>query len=84
MNSGLVRKKSALLMITLPFLTHAVTIVVWFAAAYSLAFSPSDSAFIGDLRDVGLRNTIGDDDPNKMRISDLLAFVRQAQSASVR
>ena len=52
---GMVRGKNVLNMLMKSFIAVAIVSVVWMIAGYSLAFAPG-SAFLGDLRYMGLGN----------------------------
>lgn len=55
-DSGLLRRKSALSMLFLSFMVFSMAAVHWFMFGYSLAFSASGNAFIGDFANGGLVN----------------------------
>ena len=58
--SGLARRKSALSMIWICFMSLFVGIFQWYFWGYSLAFSPTASnKFIGDLHFFGFKNLLG-------------------------
>src|ERR1044071_7643333 len=57
--SGLARRKSALALIWLSLISIAVVGFQWFFWGYSLAFSHTGSAFIGDLSNFGLMKVLG-------------------------
>ncbi|GAA5864396.1 hypothetical protein JCM8547_005809 [Rhodosporidiobolus lusitaniae] len=55
--SGLLRRKNALSMLLFSFLVFSLAIVHWFLFGYSLAFSGSSNAFIGNFRNGGFVDT---------------------------
>jgi ammonium transporter, Amt family len=59
---GMVRAKSALNMIMMSFTALGVVTLTWVLLGYSIAFGPSSSGlfggFVGDLRDIGLVDTL--------------------------
>lgn len=58
--SGLARRKSALALIWLAFISTAVVGFQWFFWGYSLTFSHTGhSGFIGDLSNFGLKDVLG-------------------------
>ncbi|KAJ7071485.1 ammonium transporter [Mycena amicta] len=82
--SGLARRKSALSLIWAVSGANAVTIFQWFFWGYSLAFSSSaTNGFIGNLRNFGLRNVLGDPSPGSPLIPELLYSFFQMEFACV-
>lgn len=64
--SGLARRKSALSMIWIVFMSSFIGCFQWYFWGYSLAFSPtSTNGFIGDLHYFGFKNLLGETDPTK-------------------
>ncbi|ROT34500.1 ammonium transporter 1 [Sodiomyces alkalinus F11] len=59
--AGLARRKSALSLMVIIMLAHAVATVQWWFWGYSLTFSATGSAFIGNLDNIGFRNVGGAD-----------------------
>lgn len=59
--AGLARRKSALSLMIMIMLAHAVATVQWWFWGYSLTFSAGGSAFIGNLDHIGFRNVGGAD-----------------------
>jgi len=71
--AGLSSRKSALSLIWAVSASNAVVIVQWYFWGYSLAFSPSaTNGFIGNLRDMGLMNVVGEPSPGSPLIPDIL------------
>lgn len=56
--SGLARRKSALQLVLLSMLSVAVIGFQWFFWGYSLTFSRTGNAFLGDLSQFGLMKTL--------------------------
>lgn len=81
--SGLTRRKSALSILLLPILSTAVVLIQWLLWGYSLAFSHSAGAIIGDLANVGFRGVLAQPSVGSARISDLLSAVYQGMFAAV-
>lgn len=81
--SGLARRKSALSLIWLAVMSAAVTHFQWFFWGFSLTFSHTASAFIGDLSNFGFRNVLAQTSVNSDRIPDLLFAVYQGMFSSV-
>ncbi|MCJ1399240.1 hypothetical protein MMC11_002442 [Xylographa trunciseda] len=77
--SGLARRKSALSMIWACMGSFSVITFQWYFWGYSLAFSNTGSAYIGDLRHFGLQNTLGQPSPGSPLIPDLLYSFYQLQ-----
>lgn len=64
--SGLARRKSALSMIWIVFMSSFIGCFQWYFWGYSLAFSPTSSnGFIGDLHYFGFMNLLGETDASK-------------------
>ncbi|KAL6863476.1 hypothetical protein ACO1O0_003731 [Amphichorda felina] len=80
--SGLARRKSALELLLLSMLSVAVVGFQWFFWGYSLTFSRTGNAFLGNMDMIGLRNTIaqprGSDD-----LPDILFCLYQGMFASI-
>ncbi|KAI1824142.1 ammonium transporter [Xylaria intraflava] len=81
--SGLARRKSALSLIMLSMLSIAVVDFQWFFWGYSLSFSHSGSAFIGDLSNFGLMKTLGQPSVGSTKMPDLLFCVYQGMFAAI-
>lgn len=75
--SGLARRKSALSMIWACMAAGSVMTFQWYFWGYSLAFSPSENGFIGNLQKFGLMNTLGAPSPGSPLIPDLLYALYQ-------
>lgn len=56
---GMVRAKSALNMILMSFAALAVVTITWIIIGYSLAFGASTWGIVGDLREIGLVDMLG-------------------------
>ncbi|TLD12655.1 uncharacterized protein PgNI_04819 [Pyricularia grisea] len=81
--SGLARRKSALSLMFLSILSLAVTTVQWFVWGYSLSFSRTANAFIGDLSNAGLQNVLARPSIGRERIPDLLFAVYEGMLSSL-
>ncbi|KAJ9649117.1 low affinity high capacity ammonium permease [Coniosporium apollinis] len=82
--SGLARRKSALSMIWACLFSSSVICIQWYFWGYSLAFSQySTNGFIGDLKKLGLMNTLGAPSPGSPYIPDLLYAFYQMMFCSV-
>ncbi|KAI1183273.1 ammonium transporter [Nemania serpens] len=81
--SGLARRKSALSLIMLAMLSVAVVDFQWFFWGYSLAFSHTGSAYIGDLSNFGLMKTLAQPSVGSPKIPDLLFCLYQGMFAAI-
>lgn len=81
--SGLARRKSALALIWLSLMSIAVVGFQWFFWGYSLAFSHTGSAFIGDLSNFGLMKVLGQPSVGSTKIPDLLFCLYQGMFAAI-
>ena len=81
--SGLARRKSALSLIWLSMMATAVTSFQWFFWGYSLTFSHTAGKFIGDLNNIGFRNTLAAPSVGSHKIPDLLFAVYQGMFAAI-
>lgn len=81
--SGLARRKSALSLIWACIASSGVVTFQWYFWGYSLAFSPSGSGFIGDLKHFALQNVLGAPSPGSPLVPDLLYSFYQLQFAAV-
>ncbi|KAI1157955.1 ammonium transporter [Nemania serpens] len=81
--SGLARRKSALSLIMLAMLSVAVVDFQWFFWGYSLAFSHTGSAYIGDLSNFGLMKTLAQPSVGSTKIPDLLFCLYQGMFAAI-
>lgn len=80
--SGLARRKSALSLILLSMVSVAVISFQWFFWGYSLTFSRTGNAFLGDLTQFGLMETIGQ--PNgSSALPDILFCLYQGMFAAI-
>lgn len=81
--SGLARRKSALSLIMLAMLSIAVVDFQWFFWGYSLTFSHTGSAFIGDLSNFGLMKTLAQPSVGSTKVPDLLFCLYQGMFAAI-
>ncbi|KAL7410359.1 ammonium transporter AmtB-like domain-containing protein [Mrakia frigida] len=81
--SGLLRRKNALSMMYLSMAGLAVVSFQWFFWGYSLAFSETGSAFIGDLRYFALRNVYEAPSMGSTRIPASLFMIYQCMFACI-
>ena len=81
--SGLARRKSALSLIWLSMMAAGVTSFQWFFWGYSLTFSHSAGKFLGNLDNIGFRNTLAAPSVGSHRIPDLLFAVYQGMFAAI-
>ncbi|GJN71130.1 ammonium transporter MEP2 [Purpureocillium lilacinum] len=80
--SGLARRKSALQLVLLSMLSVAVIGFQWFFWGYSLTFSRTGNAFLGDLTQFGLMKTIGEPNGSAF-LPDILFCLYQGMFASI-
>ncbi|KAK3328111.1 ammonium transporter AmtB-like domain-containing protein [Cercophora scortea] len=81
--SGLARRKSALALIWLSLMSVAVVGFQWFFWGYSLAFSHTGSAYIGDLSNFGLMKVLGQPSVGSPKIPDILFCLYQGMFAAI-
>jgi len=81
--SGLPRRKNALSMIWTSVISAAVVSFQWFFWGYSLAFSDTGSAFIGDLRYFALKGVLGEPSIGSTRIPALVFCIYQCMFAAI-
>ncbi|KAJ3497168.1 hypothetical protein NLJ89_g10385 [Agrocybe chaxingu] len=81
--SGLLRRKNALSMIYTALASVAVVSFQWFFWGYSLAFSDSASAYIGNLKYFGLKGVLEQPSVGSSRIPALLFCVYQLMFAAI-
>jgi Amt family ammonium transporter len=81
--SGLARRKSALSLIWLSMMSIAVVGFQWFFWGYSLTFSHTGSAFIGDLSNFGLMKVLGQPSVGGSKVPDLLFCLYQGMFAAI-
>ncbi|KAA1473590.1 ammonium transporter [Dentipellis sp. KUC8613] len=81
--SGLLRRKNALSMIWASMMTLGVVSFEWFFWGYSLAFSDTADAYIGDLRYFGLKNVLAQPSVGSSRIPALMFCVYQLMFAAI-
>jgi Amt family ammonium transporter len=79
--SGLLRRKNALSMLFLSLAGVAVGSFQWFFWGYSLAFSDTASAYIGDLKYFSLKGVLGAPSVGSTRIPELLFCIYQCMFA---
>ncbi|KAF8993626.1 ammonium transporter AmtB-like domain-containing protein [Cyathus striatus] len=81
--SGLLRRKNALSMIYMSMASLAVVSFQWFFWGYSLAFSETGSAYIGNLKYFGLKGVLGQPSIGSTRIPALLFCIYQLMFAAI-
>ncbi|KAK9780467.1 hypothetical protein AB5N19_03791 [Seiridium cardinale] len=82
--SGLARRKSALSLIWLSMMSVALVMFQWFFWGYSLAFThTSGNAFIGNLDNFGLKDTLAAPSVGSTKIPDLLFCLFQGMFAAI-
>ena len=81
--SGLARRKSALALIWLSLISIAVVGFQWFFWGYSLTFSHTGSAYIGDLSNFGLMKVLGQPSVGSSKIPDILFMLYQGMFAAI-
>ncbi|KAF8327995.1 ammonium transporter [Amanita rubescens] len=81
--SGLLRRKNALSMIHMSMVSVAVVTFQWFWWGYSLAFSDTASAFIGDLRYFALKNVLAQQSVASPKIPAILFCIYQLMFAAI-
>ena len=81
--SGLARRKSALSLIWLSIAAAALISFQWFLWGYSLAFSHTAGKFLGDLENIGFRNTLAAPSVGSPKIPDLMFAVYQGMFAAI-
>lgn len=80
--SGLARRKSALELLLLSMLSVAVIGFQWFFWGYSLTFSRTGNAFLGDLSMIGLQKTMAQPNGSSV-LPDILFALYQGMFASI-
>ncbi|KAH9896721.1 ammonium transporter [Cubamyces lactineus] len=81
--SGLLRRKNALSMIWASMMTLAVVSFQWFFWGFSLAFSDTANAYIGDLRYFGLKGVLEKPSIGSLRIPSIVFCVFQLMFAAI-
>ncbi|KAI0065053.1 ammonium transporter [Artomyces pyxidatus] len=81
--AGLLRRKNALSMIWASMMTLAVVSFEWFFWGFSLAFSETGSAYIGDLKYFGLKGVLAQPSIGSSRIPSLMFCVFQLMFAAI-
>ncbi|EFX00263.1 ammonium transporter mep2 [Grosmannia clavigera kw1407] len=81
--SGLARRKSALSLIWLSMMSIAVVTFQWFFWGYSLTFSHTGDAYIGDLTNFGLMKTLAQPSVGGSKVPDLLFCLYQGMFAAI-
>jgi Amt family ammonium transporter len=80
--SGLARRKSALSLLLLSMVSVGVISFQWFFWGYSLTFSRTGNAFLGDLTQFGLMKTLAQ--PNgSANLPDILFCLYQGMFAAI-
>ena len=80
--SGLARRKSALELLLLSMLSVAVVSFQWYFWGYSLTFSRTGNAFLGDLTMIGLQKTMAQPNPTT-DVPDILFCLFQGMFACI-
>ncbi|KAJ7586713.1 ammonium transporter AmtB-like domain-containing protein [Mycena floridula] len=81
--AGLLQRKDALSMMYLSMMTLATVSFQWFFWGYSLSFSETGSAFIGDLKYFGLKGILAQPSVGSARIWALLFCIYQLMFAAI-
>ena len=81
--SGMVRKKNALSLIMMSILSVAVVSVQWFMFGYSLAFSKTGGAFIGNFDNASFVAFSTDTSSINPKIPDLVFAIYQCMFAAI-
>ncbi|KAI0646172.1 ammonium transporter [Trametes meyenii] len=81
--SGLLRRKNALSMIWASMMTLAVVSFQWFFWGFSLAFSDTADAYIGDLRYFGLKGVLEKPSIGSTRVPSIVFCVFQLMFAAI-
>ncbi|POY76327.1 hypothetical protein BMF94_0522 [Rhodotorula taiwanensis] len=81
--SGLLRRKNALSMIFLSLAIYSLCTIEFYFWGYSLCFSTTGSAFIGDLKQFGLIGVLGEPSQASSKIPALLFAFYQSMFAAL-
>ncbi|KMP04100.1 ammonium transporter MEP2 [Coccidioides immitis RMSCC 2394] len=81
--SGLARRKSALSLIWLSVMSLGVVSFQWFFWGYSLAFSHSAGAYIGNLENFGFKGVLAQPSVESSKIPDILFALYQGMFAAI-
>lgn len=81
--SGLARRKSALSLICLSVMAVGVVTFQWFFWGYSLTFSHSAGAFLGNLENFGYNNVLAQPSVGSSRIPDIMFATYQGMFAAI-
>ncbi|QVM11238.1 ammonium transporter Amt1 [Coccidioides posadasii str. Silveira] len=81
--SGLARRKSALSLIWLSVMSLGVVSFQWFFWGYSLAFSHSAGAYIGNLENFGFKGVLAQPSVGSSKIPDILFALYQGMFAAI-
>jgi Amt family ammonium transporter len=81
--SGLARRKSALSLIWLSMMSVGIVGFQWFFWGYSLTFSHTANAFIGDLANIGFKGVLDQPSVGSPRIPDLVFAIYQGMFAAI-
>jgi Amt family ammonium transporter len=81
--AGLARRKSALSLLYLSMMGVSIVSFQWFFWGYSLAFSHTGSAFLGDLSNFGLKDVVGQPSVGSAKLPDILFCLYQLMFAAI-
>jgi Amt family ammonium transporter len=81
--SGLARRKSALELLLMSMLCSSVVFFQWYFWGYSLTFSRTGNAFLGDLTMFGFINTVGAPSTGSSALPDILFALYQGMFAGI-
>lgn len=81
--SGLLRRKNALSMIWTSLVSVGIVSFQWFFWGFSLAFSETGNAYIGDLKYFGLKGVLAQPSIGSSRIPSLLFCIYQLMFAAI-
>lgn len=81
--SGLARRKSALSLVWLSMMSAGIVSFQWFFWGYSLVYSHSAGRFLGDLSNIGFRNTLAAPSVGSSKLPDLLFAIYQGMFAAM-
>jgi ammonium transporter, Amt family len=81
--SGLARRKSALELLLLSMLSVSVIAFQWYFWGYSLTFSTTGNAFLGNMDHIGLRGIMDTEPAEGAAIPDMLFCLYQGMFASI-
>ncbi|KAL6358072.1 hypothetical protein LRP88_08252 [Fusarium phalaenopsidis] len=81
--SGLARRKSALSLVWLSVMSASVTCFQWFFWGFSLTFSHTSGAFIGDLANFGFKDVLARPSVGSAHVPDMLFAVYQGMFSAM-